>query len=88
MTFHAWFKEQHVMPYLLVVVTGKEQEMRMIRIAEAVLVDTPGLVIWTSTATRLADQGPLAAIWCHMPANKRRAEMEPRSRFCHSLHEK
>ncbi len=69
------------MPYLLVVVPGKEQEMRIIRIAEAVLVEAPGLVIQTTTVTRLADQGPLAAIWYQVPANEKRTEMVPRSQF-------
>src|SRR5215469_5715291 len=59
-TSHAWFKEQRELPYLLVIVPGKEQEMRITRIAQALLVDTPGLVIQTTTATLLANVGPLA----------------------------
>ena len=42
-TSHAWFKEQRELPYLLVIVPGKEQEMRIARIARALLVDTPDL---------------------------------------------
>jgi predicted transcriptional regulator len=80
-TSREWFREQHEMPYLLIVVPGKEQEMRIIRIAEAVLVDTPGLVIQTTTVTRLADQEPLAAIWYKVTTKERSAEMVPRSRF-------
>jgi hypothetical protein len=63
MTSHEWFKEQRVIPHLLVVVPGKEQEMRIARIVEDVRVNTPGLVILTTTATRLKDSGPLAQIW-------------------------
>jgi hypothetical protein len=86
-TSHAWFKEQHVMPYLLVIVPGKEQEMRIARIAQARLVNTPGLVIQTTTATRLADLGPLAQIWHQVsPSNDRTETVSRRSFFIASLH--
>ena len=50
-----WFREKAGLPLLLVVAPGKEQEMRIARIATAYLAGTPGLVIQTTTATRLAD---------------------------------
>ncbi len=81
MTSNEWFREQSVIPHLLVVVPGKEQEMRIARIIAAMPVDAPGLVIRTTTVTRLADRGPLAAIWDQVPANKTRTEMVPRSQF-------
>jgi hypothetical protein len=83
-TSQEWCKEQRFMPYLLVVAPGKEQEMRIARITAAVLVDTPGLVILTTTATRLVDQGPLAAIWYQVATNEKRAEMVLRSQFHHA----
>jgi hypothetical protein len=58
-----WFKEQPVIPSLLVVTADVGQEMRVIRVAAAVLAQTPGLIVRTTTATRLIDQEPLAAIW-------------------------
>jgi hypothetical protein len=58
-----WFKEQRVLPFLLVVTADVGQEMRVIRVAAAVLAQTPGLIVRTTTATRLIDQEPLAAIW-------------------------
>jgi hypothetical protein len=76
-----WFKEQRVIPHLLVVVPGKDPEMRIARIVEDVLANTPGLLIRTTTATRLADLGPLAEIWYQISSNKKRTEMVPRSRF-------
>lgn len=85
-TSHEWFKEQHVMPHLLVVVPCKEQEMRIARIVEDVRMNTPGLVILTTTATRLADVGPLAEIWYQAsPKSERTAMVSRRSFFTTSL---
>jgi hypothetical protein len=78
---HTWFKEQRVLPYLLVIVPSKEQEMRIARIVEALLVNIPGLVIQTTTATRLADLGPLAEIWYHVSPNFGRIEKASRRNF-------
>ena len=86
-TSHEWLKEQPAMPYLLVVVPGKEQEMRIVRIVEDVRVNTPGLVILTTTATRLKDSGPLAQIWHQVsPKNDRTETVSRRSFFIASLH--
>jgi hypothetical protein len=64
-----WFREKVGLPLLLMVTPGKEQEMRIARIATAFLADAPGLVILTTTVTWLADQGPLAAIWYQVPSD-------------------
>jgi len=69
------------MPYLLVVVPGKYQEMRIASIVQALLVNTPGLVIQTTAATRLADVGPLAQIWYQVPPNNERTETVSRGSF-------
>ena len=80
-TSHMWFKEQRVLPYLLVIVPGKEQEMRIPRLVEAFFVNAPELVIHTTTATRLADRRSLAEIWNHVPLHNMSKEMVSRSRF-------
>jgi len=38
------------LPHLLMVTSGKAQEMRITRMAAAFLANTPGLVIQTTTA--------------------------------------
>jgi hypothetical protein len=43
--------------------------MRIVRRATAFLAEAPGLVIQTTTATRLADRGPLIAIWYQVPSD-------------------
>lgn len=85
-TSREWFKEKGVLPLLLVVAPAKEQEMRIARIAAASLADTSGLVIHTTTATRLADRGPLAAIWYQVHSDNKITEMVPRSRFYNESH--
>jgi hypothetical protein len=80
-TSHEWFKEQHVKPYLLVVVPGKEQEMRTARIVEDLRVNAPGLVILTTTATRSKDSGPLAQIWYQASPKTERTETVARRSF-------
>lgn len=51
-TSHEWFRDRDILPFLLIVVPGKEREMRIASIAAAVLGDATGLVIRTTTATR------------------------------------
>jgi predicted transcriptional regulator len=85
-TSHEWFRDKDILPFLLIVVPGKEQERRIASIAAAVLADATGLVIRTTTATRLANHGPLAAIWYLVPRDKKRTEMMPRSEFYSPSH--
>lgn len=85
-TSREWFREKAGLPLLLVVAPGKEQEMRIARIATAFLAGTPGLVIRTTTATRLVDWGPLAAIWYQVVLNNKVIEIAPRSRFYNESH--
>jgi hypothetical protein len=84
-TSHEWFKEQYVMPYLLVVVPDKEQEMRIAGIAQALLVNTPGLVVQITTTTRLKNSGPLAQIWYQVSPNTERTETVSRRSFFTAL---
>jgi hypothetical protein len=80
-TSHEWLKEQRVIPYLLVVVPGKEQQMRIARIVEDVRVITPEIVILTTTATRLQVSGPLAQIWYQASPKSERIAMASRRSF-------
>jgi len=86
MTSSEWFRELAGLPLLLMVTPGKEQEMWIARIATPLLADAPGLVIQTTTATRLADQGPLAAIWYQVPSDNKIPERASRSQFYHESH--
>jgi hypothetical protein len=81
-----WFREKAGLPLLLMVTPGKEQEMRIARIATALLAEAPGLVIHTTTTTRLANRGPLAAIWYQVPSDNKITEMVLRSRFFNESH--
>jgi len=85
-TSREWFKEKAGLPLLLMVTPGKEQEMRIAHIATAFLADAPGLVIQTTTATRLADRGPLDAIWYQVPSDNKIPEIASRSQFYHESH--
>jgi hypothetical protein len=58
-----WARERAVLPVLLCVAPDIAQEKRMHRVAQARLSDVPGLVMWSTTAPQLVEQGPLAAIW-------------------------
>jgi len=76
-----WFREKAVLPLLLVVAPGQGQEMRIARVITAMLANTPGLVICTTTITRLLDRGPLAAIWYQVLPNRQAAETTLRCLF-------
>jgi len=60
-----WAREDTRLPGLLCVAPDIAQEMRVQRVAQATLTDTPGLVVWTTTEGLLNEQGPLAPIWLH-----------------------
>jgi hypothetical protein len=76
-----WYREHGGLPLLLVVAPAKAQEMRIARIASVLLRETPALAIATTTATRLAEQGPLAAIWYQVPTTDQQTDRVPRSRL-------
>jgi Replication-relaxation len=58
----AWLSESPVLPRLLFVAPDPGQERRIQRVAQGLLADST-LAIYTTTATRLAEQGPLSPIW-------------------------
>jgi DNA-binding IclR family transcriptional regulator len=63
MASREWFKQETTLPLLLVVTPDQGQEMRIDRVAKATLTDSCGLIIRTTTLTRLRRQGLLGTIW-------------------------
>jgi DNA-binding MarR family transcriptional regulator len=63
-----WARELRPMPGLLVVTPDPAQEQRMQRIAR--LCAEAGLIVHTTTASRLEQQGPLAPIWFTVMPNQ------------------
>jgi DNA-binding MarR family transcriptional regulator len=72
-----WAKEPHPLPLLLIVTPEPGQERRMrqrgVELAEA------GMRVYTTTGTRLRDQGPLGAIWVQITRKQTPSEAERRS---------
>ena len=60
---HEWAREDVRVPKLLRVAPVIAQEKRMQRVAQAILVQTSGLVICTTTEVLLNEYGPCAPIW-------------------------
>lgn len=58
-----WAKECSTLPLLLCVTPDVAQERRVQRVAQASLILTPGLLIWTTTEVLLNRYGPIASIW-------------------------
>jgi DNA-binding MarR family transcriptional regulator len=63
-----WARELRPLPGLLVVTPDPAQEQRMQRIAR--MCAETGLIVRTTTASRLAQQGPLAPIWLTVMTNQ------------------
>jgi len=80
-TSREWFREKTVLPLLLIVAPGKDQEMRIARVVTHVLATVPGLVVRSTTATRLAEWGPLADIWYQVLPRGKEGETIARRRF-------
>jgi hypothetical protein len=62
-TSREWFKQEAALPMLLVVAPDSGQERRFGRVATATLIDGCGLIIRTTTLTRVREQGVLGPIW-------------------------
>jgi len=58
-----WFKQEAALPLLLFVTPDPGQEMRIGRAATATLTDMCGLIIRTTTTTRMCEHGLLGPIW-------------------------
>ncbi len=58
-----WMRDGSDFPLLVCVAPDMAQEQRIVRVAQATLAQTPGLMMVITTATYLTEYGPLAAIW-------------------------
>jgi hypothetical protein len=76
-----WFKQEAVMPLLLVVAPDLGQERRLGRVATATLADRCGLIIRTTTSTRLREQGLLGPIWDQVLPHSEGIDLMPRRTF-------
>lgn len=65
MSSREWARERSVLPMLLCVAPDMAQEKRILRVAQAMLANTPGLLVRSTVVPYLATEGPLAAIWLH-----------------------
>jgi predicted transcriptional regulator len=73
-----WFKQEAALPLLLVVTPDPGQEMRLGRVATATLTDRCGLIIRTTTLTRLREQGLLGPIWDQVLPHSEGTDLMPR----------
>ena len=62
-TSREWAREYAMLPRLLCVAPDIAQERRMLRVAQARLTSTPGLVLWTTTEVLLNEHGLLSPVW-------------------------
>src|SRR5258707_9003661 len=78
-----WASERTALPWLLCVVPELAQERRIQRGAQTSLAHVTGLVIHTTTAVLLHEQGPLAPIWSPcLPLPSRAAQPKDSLRRC------
>jgi predicted transcriptional regulator len=76
-----WFKQEAVLPFLLVVTAHPGQEKRLGRIATITLTDTCKLIIRTTTLTRVHEQGLLGPIWDQVLPQSEGTVLMPRRTF-------
>ena len=81
-----WFKQETALPLLLVVTPDPGQERRLGRVATATLTDGCGLIIRTTTLTRLQEQGFLGPVWGQVLIHSGMKELTPRSSFYDTVH--
>lgn len=73
-----WFKQEAALPLLLVVTPDPGQELRLGRVATATLTDGCGLIIRTTTLTRMCEQGLLGPIWDQVLPRGEGTDLMPR----------
>ena len=78
MASREWFKQEAALPLLLIVAPDPGQERRLGRVATVTLTDTCGLVICTTTFTRLREQGLLGSIWEQVLPHNEGTNLMPR----------
>jgi predicted transcriptional regulator len=77
-TSREWFKQEATLPFLLVVAPDLGQERRFGRVATATLTDGCGLIIRTTTLTRVREQGLLGPIWDQVISHSEGTDLMPR----------
>ena len=76
-TSREWARERSLLPQLVCIAPDIAQERRMHRVAQARLMHTPGVVVWTTTAVLLNEHRPLAPNWLQvMPQRRQAAQLE------------
>jgi predicted transcriptional regulator len=73
-----WFKQEVGLPLLLVVTPDPGQEMRFGRVATGTLTNGCGLIIRTTTLTRMRDQRLLGPIWAQVLPHSEGTDRIPR----------
>ncbi len=76
-----WFKQEAALPTLLVVTPDPGQERRLGRVVTATLPYNCGLIIRTTTLSRVREQGLLSPIWDQVPPNSEGNALVPRRTF-------
>jgi len=80
-TSREWFKQEAALPMLLIVTPDPGQETRFGRVATATLTNGCGLIIRTTTSTRVREQGLLGPIWEQVLPHSEGIDRMPRSTF-------
>jgi predicted transcriptional regulator len=78
-----WFKQEAALPMLLIVAPDPGQERRFGRVATATLTDRCGLIIRTTTLTRVREQGVLGPIWDQVLPYGEGSDLMPRRTLYH-----
>ncbi len=73
-----WFKQETILPLLLVVAPDPGQERRLSRVATATLADRCGLIIRTTTSIRVREQGVQGPIWDQVLPRGEGTDLMPR----------
>ena len=68
-----WAREDSTLPALVCVAPDIAQERRVQRVAQARLIQCPGLEVWTTTEVLFHEHGPLAHIWLQSLPQRRQA---------------
>jgi hypothetical protein len=68
-----WAREDSILPALVCVAPDIAQERRVQRVAQARLIQCPGLELWTTTEVLFHEHGPLAPIWLQSLPQRRQA---------------
>jgi hypothetical protein len=73
-----WPKQEATLPLLLVVTPDPRQEKRLSRVVTATLTGRYGLIVRTTTLTRVREQGLLGPIWEQVFPHREGADLMPR----------